>query len=529
MQHNSKPAYRLRRLVQFRLRTLLVLLLAASLLMGWWRHTVQRYGRQQEALAEVAHLAKFVAFEPGQPAWLRPFADEAVFRDVVHLSFQSRRDFKDEHIVHLAKMPRLRRLSLQHARISDEGLKHLAKLEHLDTLSLESTRVGNEGMPYLSDLPRLRMLQLNGTNVTGAGLEHLVELPSLERLEIVNQRIGNDDLQPLTRMPRLRQLEVGNSKFTLAGWKTLSDLPLEELEIYGPESLEIRLEHMEHLRSLDIAAWRIHDVILVDLPNLSQLKFRQHIGGNVWLMGLPRLRDLNLDGKELSDRTFQSVTSLPNLEKLSLAHARPRSGSWRNLRRLKSIKELDLTATGIDDHELRHLSELKTLEVLRLNVNPIHAKALRQLSQLSNLRVLDISHTPLFESELASRSTRGNLRRSALFRSVFLPDDSFRSLLELKQLRRLNVDNTGIAFEELMLLSELPNLEHVGIFSHELSREELAAVCNELKSAEVSATPATRFNAQQIQVFESESEQLLRLSRQLRSYREANSREPDSE
>ena len=106
MTQPSRSGYRFRRLLQFRLRTLLVICLLASFVMAAWHRYLESYREQQQAVAAIAKYARHIAFKPGQPAWMRHFSSEQVFKDVVHLSFQSRRDFSDKDMVHLAKMPR---------------------------------------------------------------------------------------------------------------------------------------------------------------------------------------------------------------------------------------------------------------------------------------------------------------------------------------------------------------------------------------------------------------------------------------
>src|SRR4051812_35874780 len=79
-----------RRWLQFRLRSLLGLMLTVCLLLGWFRWHVHSYERQHQALKALARLDPYIGVEPGTPRWLAPFVATEVYQDVTHVSFQSR-------------------------------------------------------------------------------------------------------------------------------------------------------------------------------------------------------------------------------------------------------------------------------------------------------------------------------------------------------------------------------------------------------------------------------------------------------
>ena len=66
MKEPATSRYRLRRLLQFHGRTLLVLVLLSSIAMGWCPHQMQNYYAQQEAIAVFAGFAQHMAFEARQ-------------------------------------------------------------------------------------------------------------------------------------------------------------------------------------------------------------------------------------------------------------------------------------------------------------------------------------------------------------------------------------------------------------------------------------------------------------------------------
>ena len=319
MTKPSRSGYRYRSFLQFRLRTLLVFLLLASFAMALWHRYLDSYREQQQAVAAIAKHAKHISFKPGQPAWMRHFSEERVFKDVVHLSFQSHREFTDEDMAHLAKMPRLARLSLQHTSVTDEGLRHLSKLTELNTLSLESTAVTDDGLKQLGGLRKLRRLQLNYTKVSGKGLAHLQELQGLQRLEISNAVLEEGDLGSLLQLAGLKELELEGSQLSGDGWAGLSALrELETLELRSRKIGELRLQGLKNLRTLT-APGSVQRLHLHDLPQLSQLYISGGLPDATNFQDLPRLQKLVLSRRRIHDGAFVSLGSLSGLRTLDLS------------------------------------------------------------------------------------------------------------------------------------------------------------------------------------------------------------------
>lgn len=467
MTRHAKTSFNYRRLLQFRLRTLLVLLLLSSIAMGWWHRTMRRYQDQQEAITEIAWFAQHMAFEPGKPAWLRPFADEKVFQDIVHLSFQSQGKMTDEQMMHLSKMPRLRRLSLQHTSVTDQGLSHLSKLNELDTLSLESTLVTDDGLKHLSDLSNLRTLQLNHTEVTGKGLRHLAGMKSLQRLDIDSAHVSDDDLRWLVELPQLQQLEMHTIGLTEAGFSQLSSLrQLETLELHCARvrapfesTVNVQLAHFAKLKSLTLRSNKYDRLVVSDLPQLTHLAIFGAFSEDVRIEALPRVEKFSFTQHKLSKEAFRQATLLPSLQALDLAGDPNLADSWKHLRNLKSIRFLRLDHTGIGGNDLEHLSGLTSLKSLTITGNPIRGKDLVHLRKLQGLTSLYLDRTNCFKSALADHDSRGNLRHSSLFSPAFEGGNGIEHLLALENLENLGLSETDMTFDEAVRLCELPQLK----------------------------------------------------------------------
>lgn len=458
----AKKPFNYRRLLQFRLRTLMAVFLLAPLAVGWWQIKMQSYREQQIAVAEIMPLVRHIVYEPGQPAWLRHFSDEKVFKDVVHLSLQGSTPFQDKDAKHLAKIPRLRRLSLQRTGISDQALKHLARLKELDTLSLESTRVSDDGMMHLSGLSSLRVLQASDTWMSGRGLRHLTTLPKLERVEVVNDTTDVDDMKTIGELPRLRELCVWVGNLSGPGYEALCGIDqLERLELRGEHILRQHIEGMPNLKSLEIGVWKIYRVTVREMPKLTSLELASPIEGDLILASLPQMKELNLSGREISAETLASVAQLSNLRELKLHYAKLSFDAWPQLANLSSVRKLDLTGAQITGERLPHIAGLVDLHELKLGENTLQTKDLPHLNRLINLKKLDLHNTDLFDNALVRSGPRASLRDSEMFRDVFVPDDGFRSLLELKSLEYINLIATDIESEELRLLKGLPKLKMI--------------------------------------------------------------------
>lgn len=464
MAKKSTKSFNLRRLVQFRLRTLLAVFLLAPLAVGWWHLKMQSYRTQQEALEELARFTPYVAFEPGRPAWLRHFADKSLFKDAVHVSFQGKRSFTDDDASYLANLRRLRRLSLQDTKVMDRGLRHIADLVELDTLSLENTRVTDDGLERLRGLQKLRVLQVSSAKVTGKGLRHLAGLPLLERVEVACQGMRDEDVAVFSQLPRLRELLVWTSELSDDGFASLRGLDkLERLELRGTSLINKSIEGMPNLRSLDVGTWRLYGLRVRDLPELAQLEVSSPLNGDLLLEDLPKLTKLDLYRQRVSKKTLESIASLTNLRELRMRQAKLEPAAWPHLGKMKNLRVLDLSGTEVGNELLKHVAELTSLEELHLANTTIDTKGLSHLKELARLKRLDLHDVPLFDTRLANTGSRGNLRHSEFFREIFVPDGGFRTLTKLPSLEQVNLAGTGIAVEEILMLRESPSIKLVGL------------------------------------------------------------------
>src|SRR5262245_44856035 len=179
------------RLLQFRLRTLLLVLTAVGLWLGW---QVRQAERQRQAVAAIVDAGgeveyDFAAAHGGwcRPDWLRRLLGDDYLYDVVAVTFdgqnmmldQRRYDFPSRGqlsaaLAHLGDLPALERLDLARMLpIADGDLVHLAPLRQLKRLTLYGPQITDEGLAHLTGLTRLEQLDLSYMSATSDGVQRL--------------------------------------------------------------------------------------------------------------------------------------------------------------------------------------------------------------------------------------------------------------------------------------------------------------------------------------------------------------------
>ncbi|MEK6246539.1 MAG: hypothetical protein N2C12_00055, partial [Planctomycetales bacterium] len=191
-----------RRLLRFRLLSLLVLVTVVAVWLGWWSHKARQ---QREAVAAINKVGGQVAYDFQRegletprhwPEWLVDWLGVDYFSNVTSLHLGNAQ-ITDEGLKHLEGLQALKGLSLNNTQVTDKGLKHLDGLQTLKWLRLGSTRVTDAGMKHLEGLQTLDRLYLDHAQVTDAGLKHLEGLTTLGELYINHTLITDAGLEHL--------------------------------------------------------------------------------------------------------------------------------------------------------------------------------------------------------------------------------------------------------------------------------------------------------------------------------------------
>jgi hypothetical protein len=210
-----------RRWYQFRLRTLLVLMVLASIGLSWFAVKMRKARRQREAVAAITKCGGMVRFDygyrdsatqPPGPAWLRSLLGDDFFTDAIAVWI-----FSDDDAEALRGLPELQELSMDSDAISDAALAYLSGIPRLRELSLVDAQITDSGLANLGKTPLIQRLWLDNTALTDAGIEHLGGLTDLRYLSLINMQIGDGGLKQLEGLSRLETLRLSHTQVTDAG------------------------------------------------------------------------------------------------------------------------------------------------------------------------------------------------------------------------------------------------------------------------------------------------------------------------
>lgn len=372
---------RVRRFVQFRLRTLLILITVSALGLAGYRSRVQYYLRQHEAALALSAKGAVAEWRPLRPAWLAAVLgvvlDEEVLQDcfAVHAEHAG---LNDADLAHLQQMPRLERLYLARNPISDEGLKRLQGLQRLERLSLWETKITDEGLRHVGKLRSLKVLDI-----------HRVSSP----FACGSPRSDSWALFYPRTSPGLTEACLSHLKDTAS---------LRELHFSFPLSDEglATLADFERLRVRTLVLCGATPAGLAFLPRFRDLETLVIIDSNVGSDGLrplshlPNLRRLQLRVVTAEGNGWELLGDIPNLEELSVITSFVDGRGLQSLHKLKRLRALSLKTTGITDSDVRHLGGLANLSRLDLTYESLTADALSGLENMEQLTSLRF-HAPL--------------------------------------------------------------------------------------------------------------------------------------
>jgi RNA polymerase sigma factor (sigma-70 family) len=219
--------------------------------------------------------------------------------------------------------------------LTADGLNPLTQLPNLGFLGCEGTLCNDEAMRHIAAIPRLRMLMGQGTvasdagfaalsrsqtieyiwgrecpNLTGRGFAALAALPALKGLAVSCRNVDDAGLSALPRFPALRELMPMDAPDD--GYRHIGRC--EQLEslvlMYCRETGDTATEHLaglDKLKSYFASYTKITDRslhILSRMPSLERIAFYGCAGvtneGVVALAGLPRLREVEISGPQIS-------------------------------------------------------------------------------------------------------------------------------------------------------------------------------------------------------------------------------------
>jgi len=212
-------------------------------------------------------------------------------------------------------------------------LTHVSQLPYLETLSIIEVPLADRELEVLSEVTHLTSLELSRTGITGEGLRHLAKLP-LKQLVIREKHLSIEGLQAIASMTELEELELVVPNLHLA------DLPI--------------LASFEKLTSVTITD--------------GYFSYRKY-GGLKWLVGAPNLKQLELSGVNLNDRSLESIGTLASLQNLMIDKCVISEAGVGHLAKLERLRFVDIPAlNSLSNEKILRLAERDEEEVVLLPI-----------------------------------------------------------------------------------------------------------------------------------------------------------------
>lgn len=358
-----------RRWYQFSLRTLIVAMVVASVLLGLFASRLQRARRQAAAVAVIRDHGSVeydyayrrdgemkLRLQNGKsnvPHWLLDRLGEDFFHDVVLVlarqqSLRSPTE-SDKFGQSISQLPTLEELYVDAYRDDEIDLSPLQGMRRLEHVSISGGRLNNASLDAIKPLPALRNLELDGVRLEKPRLASLKRIRPLSELALRRIDLDLGDLSSVAACRNLQNLEIdgilvaGRDIDALAQLHQLKTLRLLRAQLTD-RSLA-RLASLENLVWLDISHNDISDAGTISLARLSHLKSLDLRGTRVTgakFPTFPELRSLDLSSTELTDEGLLALATQPKLQSVAIARTRVSKEAVDRFRRSRPN-------VGIDD------------------------------------------------------------------------------------------------------------------------------------------------------------------------------------
>jgi hypothetical protein len=314
----------LRRRLQFTIRSLLLLAVAAALPLGWIRSRMRDAEWQRQGVALVERLGGDVHLgEHSSPdLWnkMHRLFPDAVFEEVSFVEFRSHKiQLSSADLSEIVRLlPHIQILFLKSNGITDENLEPLRGLKELAWLSLADNRITDNGLEHLASAKQLGALELDNTSVTDAGLE-ILRGHEFWYLCLNGTRVTDSGLSSI-RGHRLHALALNNTEISDAGLAHLdTQEELQQLLLSGTKvtgSGLARFSHMKDLRELNLSKTKITDKGVQQLENVTTLCWLDLSGTQIsdagldCLKGMDQIQQLKLDNTNITDRALEKLAAM---------------------------------------------------------------------------------------------------------------------------------------------------------------------------------------------------------------------------
>ncbi len=322
---------------QFRLRTLLAVVLLVAILLGVWRAIVEPYRLQLAAQETIERLGgSYVA----RTNWLNRLRVS---------------DIPDLTLVNLADCDK-----------PDEYIEQVAALPHLETLLVGGSRFTDSHLRQLRSAPRLRGLVLDSTEVTDEGVAALAAARPGLTVYRTDRRLLRDPPWPSGGQPIVVKAARGEVPAHLS-----ERIPAEFL-------VQAKSARLRHAAAIDYAG-RLHALEVVQLE--FSLASKDYAPFEQMCRRLAHLERLHCETPLMTDDRLARLDFLPQLTHLALDRAAITDAGLASLGRLSNLRWLSLWRTAVTDEGLVHLEGLDNLAFLDLGRTGVTAAGVARLRE----------------------------------------------------------------------------------------------------------------------------------------------------
>ena len=354
-----RPPSWLRPRLRFSFRTLLLVYILGSLLVGYYVYRAKVETRAAEAIAAAEGQIVYdwqvrspssdpaVRIDPPGPNWLHAYLGPHWFGRIAEV------------------------------RLNESG--YPGKKNDFATIG-----------PHLARLPGLRSLSVWGGELDLKDCDLLYRLTRLEKLELLPESV----LEPshtaaIARMKWLKSVKLKDVRTSLAAIRELAAISrLQELNLHCDE-LDSQAEREAFAMGDELAH------AIADFPSLNKLLlfgFDITDSGVEVLCRHTQLEMLVVSSPVVTSKSFQSVAKLQRLKHLGVWGWKINDADLADLEQLTSLTSLQFV-TDVSDEIVPHLAQLQDLESLTLRGEQVTDKCVPQLRKLKKITWLDLSDT----------------------------------------------------------------------------------------------------------------------------------------
>gem|GEM_PF-4691726 len=198
--------------------------------------------------------------------------------------------------------------------------------------TLEPTNLSDIDFENLCGCPTIKKLWANGGQIGDAGAASLTGLPNIESLSLDHTQITDEALNAISGQAKLKRLYLEHTAITDAGVEKLAGL--EGLQGIGLQATKVTGKSIE---------------ILAKLTELEEVRLGDTaVGGAVAkLVALPKLKELNLEGANVTDADLIWLKDCEKLEKVWLSRTQVTDEIASTLAKMPALILVHLNDTAV--------------------------------------------------------------------------------------------------------------------------------------------------------------------------------------